>query len=437
MQLAQLPGANAPGRDGMLQLRPVRVASRRPPLQMFRIQNAGPATMYWRLDLEALEALKAKYHGCGSSLQVLQESDRHVDDFVICCIVCRHDVLTLVGPSCGTCAPSCFLTLNWLFDPIVPEVHAVEIPVHVGDGTESSSCLLHLCAEGMLQQPSAVQLQLQQDCGAELGCVIPQSPSVRLLEPSIDLGVTSPHGALRALAVIESTSQRDVLFKWHAGELNGEGASEGSICFEPAEGILYPGERVGCLVTYHAGSEDQWLEGEVALRIAEGDEAGTGTTPSTCMVRKDNRASMCWNGCTSNWVFCICMVWGQIQPHVSGGMPAQVVPGRKRSMWQKVHMWKMLRRKLWHSTLLLQGSRCSGRLLRGQGPEPQMTPVQLKVNQASARSRRLEWWQMQCGKMSMLCTCGLLEQFSVVSTHRMGHVQHLPRDSGAGPVRPP
>lgn len=83
MQLVHLPGANAPGRDGMLQLRPVRVASRRQPLQMFRIQNAGPATMHWRLDLEPLETLKAKYHGCGSSLQALQEADSHVDGCVI------------------------------------------------------------------------------------------------------------------------------------------------------------------------------------------------------------------------------------------------------------------------------------------------------------------------------------------------------------------
>lgn len=159
------------------------------------------------------------------------------------------------------------------------EEHTVAIPVHVGEGTGSSSCLLHLSAEGMLQQPSAAQLQLQQNYSAQLGRVIPHSPSVRLLEPCIDLGVTSPHGALRALAVLESTSERDVFFKWHAGELNGAGASEGSIAFEPAEGVLYPGERAACLVTYHAGSEDQWLEGEVALLIAEGDEAGAEMTP--------------------------------------------------------------------------------------------------------------------------------------------------------------
>lgn len=64
-QTAQLPGASAPGADGQLQLRPVRVASSKPPLQMFRIQNAGPATMHWRLDLAPVEALKEKYFGYG------------------------------------------------------------------------------------------------------------------------------------------------------------------------------------------------------------------------------------------------------------------------------------------------------------------------------------------------------------------------------------
>lgn len=62
-QLAHLPGASAPGGNGTLQLRPVRVASHRPPLQMFRFQNAGPATMHWRLDLSPLQALKQKSFG--------------------------------------------------------------------------------------------------------------------------------------------------------------------------------------------------------------------------------------------------------------------------------------------------------------------------------------------------------------------------------------
>lgn len=63
-QVAHLPGSSIPSLDGTLQLRPVQVASRKPPLQMFKILNAGPATMHWHLDLKPLEALRSKYFGC-------------------------------------------------------------------------------------------------------------------------------------------------------------------------------------------------------------------------------------------------------------------------------------------------------------------------------------------------------------------------------------
>lgn len=168
--------------------------------------------------------------------------------------------------------------------------HTVDIPVHVGTGDAASSSVLHVCGQGLLQHPSAAALQLPRHLSADVGRVIPQSPALRLQEPCIDLGVTRPHGAVRALVVLESTSQRDVSFRWHAGELNGEGASEGGIAFEPAEGVLYPGERLGCLVTYQAGMEDQWLEGEVALLIAEGDdEAGAGELPRAWQMNSTGR----------------------------------------------------------------------------------------------------------------------------------------------------
>eukprot|EP00892_Ulva_mutabilis_P010109 jgi/Ulvmu1/7470/UM037_0013.1 len=245
-QVAHLPGATMPGLDGELQLRPVRVASPRPPLQMFRIQNAGPATMYWQLELEPLQTLKAKYFG--------------------------HEVLALVGPSSGTCAPGSVVALNWLFDPIVAERHEVWVPVRIGTGAEARTSMLRVSGDGCQQQPPAELLVRVPQHSPQLGCIILQSPALRLLEPCIELGVTVPHGVLRVLAVLESTSNRDVAFEWHAGELSGTGASEGCISFEPESGVVYPGEKLACLVTYRAGAERQWFEAEVALVVAEGHE---------------------------------------------------------------------------------------------------------------------------------------------------------------------
>ena len=167
------------------------------------------------------------------------------------------------------------MALNWLFDPIVPERHDVCIPVHIGNEPNASSSVLHVWGHGVLGRPPTPLLLRQPHHSALLGCVIPQSPALRLLDPCIELGVTAPHSTMRALVVLQSISERDVSFRWHAGELDGEGASEGSIKFEPDTGVLYPGEMLGCAVTYQAGSEHQWLEGEVALAIAEGQEAGT------------------------------------------------------------------------------------------------------------------------------------------------------------------
>lgn len=178
----------------------------------------------------------------------------------------------MVGPSSGTCAPGCVVALNWLFDPIVPEPLDVRVPVHVGSGSDTQISELHVWGNGTMQHPPLQLLERRAERSVTLGCVIPQSPALRLLDPSIDLGIAAPHGLLRTFVVLESSSSRDVAFQWDAGELSGEGASEGRISFEPPAGMLCPGERLGCLVSYQAGSEHQFLEAEVALVIAEGDE---------------------------------------------------------------------------------------------------------------------------------------------------------------------
>jgi hypothetical protein len=64
VQQAYLPGASLPGLDGHLTLQPVQVADAKPPLQMFAIQNTGPAEMDWKLDLSPLAQLQHDNWGC-------------------------------------------------------------------------------------------------------------------------------------------------------------------------------------------------------------------------------------------------------------------------------------------------------------------------------------------------------------------------------------
>lgn len=63
-QQAFLPGAQLPSQDGTIQLRDVQLADDKPPMQMFSIQNTGPAELCWKLDLEPLQQLKKDNWGC-------------------------------------------------------------------------------------------------------------------------------------------------------------------------------------------------------------------------------------------------------------------------------------------------------------------------------------------------------------------------------------
>ena len=63
-QQAFLPGAQLPSQDGTIQLRDVQLADDKPPMQMFSIQNTGPAELCWKLDLQPLDQLKKDHWGC-------------------------------------------------------------------------------------------------------------------------------------------------------------------------------------------------------------------------------------------------------------------------------------------------------------------------------------------------------------------------------------
>lgn len=67
-QQAFLPGAQLPSQDGRIKLRDAQLADDKSPMQMFSIQNTGPAELSWKLDLEPLNQLKKDNWGCAAAI---------------------------------------------------------------------------------------------------------------------------------------------------------------------------------------------------------------------------------------------------------------------------------------------------------------------------------------------------------------------------------
>ena len=195
---------------------------------------------------------------------------------------CRHRALELVGPTEGTCAPGCSVTLNWLFNPIAPATHSVNVPVtaisaapdavsvacltieaqgfHPGDGDQPSAA-----------SPGAADAALLQ--GWHSTPIIPQNALLAVSETSLHLGATEVQGMLRRLVVLRPAGDAALEFSWDVGIFAGGSASEGSMYAEPASGTLLAGECAVCQLVYSAGVEAQWLDGEIAVNARALSEA--------------------------------------------------------------------------------------------------------------------------------------------------------------------
>jgi hypothetical protein len=185
--------------------------------------------------------------------------------------ICRHDVLSLVGPESGTCSPGCAVTLNWLFTPVLPELHQVDIPVHIGTGSYTMVHKMTVAGKGVVSTVPEEHVS-EWESSARRRHHIPSNPFIQLSPVFLDLGDTICNGCMRRLLVLESSAQEPMWFQWLLGEFDGCGASEGVLSFEPCQGELQPGERLACLVTYNARLATQYLQGEVVLLVANSEE---------------------------------------------------------------------------------------------------------------------------------------------------------------------
>lgn len=186
--------------------------------------------------------------------------------------MCRHEVLSLIGPESGTCSPGCAVTLNWLFSPVVPDLHEVDIPVHIGNDDSAVPHQLKVVGNGVMRATPAVMRCSEWGSSAGRTQHIPSNPFVQISPAFLDMGQTTCNGCLRRLIVLECCSEEPVWFLWLQGEFNGSGSSEGILSFEPSQGELQPGERLACLVTYQAHLDTQWLQAEVVLVVANTSE---------------------------------------------------------------------------------------------------------------------------------------------------------------------
>lgn len=189
---------------------------------------------------------------------------------------CRQRVLELVGPTEGTCAPGCGVTLNWLFNPITPAMHKVSIPISaMSSAPDSVSCAsLTLEAQGFLPDRNGA---LEQHHASATGAATPrgwhstpiikQNPLLSVSETSLALGYTELQGVLRRLVVLRPVGDTAVAYAWDMGVFAGGSASEGWLHAEPASGTLLPGETAVCQLVYTAGVEAQWLQGEIAVNV--------------------------------------------------------------------------------------------------------------------------------------------------------------------------
>lgn len=188
--------------------------------------------------------------------------------------------MALVGPESGTCSPGCAVTLNWLFTPVLPEIHQVDIPLHVGANDSTMAHTLTVTGKGVVRAAREERVS-DWESSASRTHRIPSNPLIQLSPTFLDLGETICNGCLRRLVVLQSSSQEPVWFQWVLGEFDGSGGSEGILSFEPSHGELQPGERLACLVTYQAHLETQWLQGDVVLVVSNSDKLceGAALTP--------------------------------------------------------------------------------------------------------------------------------------------------------------
>ena len=186
----------------------------------------------------------------------------------------RHQVLSLVGPTEGTCSPGCAVSLNWLFNPIAPAEHLITVPVSITSGPGDSGATFNLAMQGAGFHPgqslrpalsAAGATDAQQPLGWRNTPAIPLNPLLAVSESAVHLGATELQGVLRRLVVLRPAGGAAVEFTWHVGEFGGGGALEGQLRVEPESGTLLPGEAAVCQLVYEAGVEAQWLEGEVAV----------------------------------------------------------------------------------------------------------------------------------------------------------------------------
>jgi hypothetical protein len=190
-------------------------------------------------------------------------------------------VLQLIGPCEGTCALGCSVTLNLLFNPIVSGDMKAKLPIMV------TASALHASVETMrtlivhghgyhlkeelnenarpaTRPPPLALDQWQTDSWKSR---ISESPLLSLSASYVNFGILLQQGIARCLIVLTATSSRAAKFAWERGEFEEGGACEGTLQIEPDHGELDPGESVLCQLTFMAGSEAQWVNGEIAVYV--------------------------------------------------------------------------------------------------------------------------------------------------------------------------
>lgn len=186
----------------------------------------------------------------------------------------RHSVLSLVGPSSGTCSPGCSVTLNALFNPLTSGEHSVDVLVTIGGDTDAPSRhTLTIRGRGVhperAEQAALQPAELARDSRALAGWheapLVATNALLAASEAAIRFGATEPTGVMRRVVLLRACGPRAVRLRWDCGELAGGGAGNGVLTVEPATDELLPGEAILCQLTYVAGSEAQILDAEVAV----------------------------------------------------------------------------------------------------------------------------------------------------------------------------
>ena len=179
-------------------------------------------------------------------------------------------MLTLMGASSGTCEPGCAVTLSWLFNPLATGSHTVTIPVTANDD-EGVGCTRNLIVTGegvhpdVAAAPENAIVRTALLPGWHDTAAIPRNTLLAVSDTALDLGAIALQGVARRLITLRPVGNCAVDFTWDMGELRGGIGSVGTMRVEPETGVLLPGEVAVCQLTYQAGAEALWLEGEIAV----------------------------------------------------------------------------------------------------------------------------------------------------------------------------